>query len=194
MKKPEIKKNRKLRNVEVMELYHALKGVKGLQGIKLVYAVNRTVNWLKPIVEAFAQEELIPMPEDINKYQKELREFYERIAKAEDGSRKLKTIINNDGMPVELLDIDFNNPFNINGKAEIDKKYDKAIKDYQTEIEKYNLFLDKECEEEIRLYSIPLAYAPDNKEQFDIVAPLIKDMTAAQQARWDELFAEISSE
>lgn len=194
MKKPQIKKERKLRNIEVLQLYHGLKNLKGLTGIKLVYAVNRTMNWLKPIAEAFAQEELIPMPEGFKKYQQELRELYEKSVTSEDGTRKVKTVLNQDGMPVETLDVNFNDPKVISGKAAIEKKYSAAIKEYQKDIDEYNQFLNKECEEEVKLCLIPLAYAPDKKEQFDVVAPLIKEMTPEQLARWDELFAEISAE
>jgi len=194
MKKPQVKKDRKLRNIEVLQLYNALKSLKGVQGIKLVYAINRTVNWLKPVVEAFSQEELIPMPSEFQKYQRELREFYEKSVTTQDGIKKLKTVFAPDGTPVEQLDVDFKDPVVIAGRVALDKKYDEVIREYQKEIDEYNQFLNKECEEEIKFYIIPLAYAPDKKEQFDAVAPLIREMTTEQQARWDELFAEISSE
>lgn len=194
MKTPHIKKDRKFKNIEVLELYHGLKNLKGVQGIKLVYAINRTIAWLRPIAEAFSQEELIPMPESYKKYQQELREFYEKMVTNEDGSKRTRVVAGPDGRPLEQLDVSFSDPKVIAGKAKIDKKHEQAIKDFQQDIDEYNAFLNKECDEEVRLYYIPLALAPEAKEQFDIVSPLIKDMTSEQQARWDELFAEISSE
>lgn len=194
MKTPEIKKDRKIRNIEVLELYHGLKNLKGVTGIKLVYAINRTVAWLKPIAEAFSQEELIPVPEGYAKYQQELRQFYEKLATNDDGTRRTRIVSGPDGRPLEQLDISIGDPKVLAGKAKIDKKYEEEIASYQKEIDEYNKFLNAECTEDIRLYFIPLAYAPDKKEQYDIVAPLIKNMTEEQQARWDNLFAEISTE
>lgn len=194
MKTPHIKKSNKIRNIEVLEMYHGLKNLKGIEGIKLVYAINRTVAWLKPIAEAFSQEELIPIPDGYKKYQAELREFYEKMVTNEDGSKRTRVVQGPDGKPMEQLDVSFSDPKVIAGKAKIDKKHEKAIADYQKDIEEYNQFLNKECEEEIRLFMIPLAYAPDKKEQYDVIAPLVKDMTAEQQARWEELFTEIRTE
>ena len=194
MKTPEIKKSRKLKNIEVLELYHNLKNLKGVQGIKLVYAINRTVSWLKPIAEAFSQDELIPVPDNFKKYQSELREYYEKLASAEDGSKRLRIIQGPDGRPIEQLDVDLSDSKVMSGKSRIDKKHEVAIKAYQAEIDSYNQFLGKECEEEIRLFYIPLAYAPDKKEQYDIIAPLIKEMTDYQMQRWEDLFTEISTE
>lgn len=194
MKTPQITKNKKLRNIEVLELYYGLKSLKGVQGVKLLYAINRTIAWLKPIAEAFSQEELIPAPEGMVAYQKELREFFEKMAMSKDGSKRFRVVQGADGRPVEQLDVDLSDPVAIAGKAKIDKKYEAIIKAYQAEIEQYNQFLNKECEEEIRLFYVPLAHAPDKKEQYDVVAPLIREMNANQLSRWEELFAEISSE
>jgi len=194
MNTPQIIKNRRMRNIEVLELYHGLKNLKGVQGIKLVYAINRTIAWLKPIAEAFSQEVLIPVPESYRKYQQEMREFYEKMVTNEDGSKRIRIVEGPNGQPLEQLDINLSDPKVAAGKSKLDKKHEKAIVDYQKDIDDYNEFLRKECEEEIKLYMIPLAYAPDKKEQYDIVAPLIREMTPEQQARWDELFTEISSE
>ncbi len=188
MKKPEIKHNRKMTNHEVLVLYHGLKSLKGVSGLKLVYAINRTMRYLKPLAEAFAQEALIPMPVDFKNYQEELKEFYKKSVTTADGTPRIKVDVLPDGQTMERYDVDFNDRIVVAEKAKIDAKYAAVITAYQAEVNEYNNFLDQECEEEIKLHYVPLKYAPEDKEQYDIVAPLIKEMPVEMQEKWDALF------
>ncbi len=47
MKKPEIKKDRKLTNLEVLQLHAELKNLKNAPGLKLNYAISRTIQSIK---------------------------------------------------------------------------------------------------------------------------------------------------
>lgn len=182
-----------MRNIEVLKLHHDLIHLKGVSGIKLVYAIHRTIAWLKPIAEAFSQEKLIPMPEAYAKYQKEIHDFYKKVTTNQDGSLRTIMLPGPDGKPVESFDLPFEDPEFLAEKSRIEQKHEKAILEYKKEIEDYNQFLNKECDEEIRIFFIPVAYAPENKDQFDVVAPLIREMTPDQEAKWEELFTEMLS-
>lgn len=149
---------------------------------------------MKPIVDAFAQDRLIPMTAKYKEYLQELRDFFEKSATREDGTIASKMVPGPDGNLQEQFEVNLNDPQIIAGKSAIDNRFKDAIIEYRKDVEDYNLFMNKECEEEIRLFYIPLAMAPEDKDKFDIVAPLIKEMTPDQQARWEELFSEIASE
>lgn len=140
MKRPEIKLNRKLTNGEVFELYNKLSSVRGLSGVKLLYAVDKTKRSLKNIAEAFAPEKLIPKPEKFIAYENEVREKANALRDRlfAENPEHSSLIIQNGRPELSVSSVEAQELIN-----EMQLKHKKAIADYQKEIDEYNVFMSK---------------------------------------------------
>ncbi|MFH1118272.1 MAG: hypothetical protein V1775_00505 [Bacteroidota bacterium] len=177
MKKPEIKKDRKLTNLEVLQLYADLKNLKSIPGLKLNYAISRTIQNLKPLTEAFDQEKLIPKSELFKKYEEELRKAYETIASGGSGRPKTRIVQIPTG-EFETLDIDINGDEAKQSRAEMQEEYSGAIEERKTDVREYTAWLNQECEDEFRIFMIRLSEMPDSgtedyKQLWDVCGVMV---------------------
>jgi hypothetical protein len=164
MKKPEIKKDRKLTNLEVLQLHAGLKNLRAVTGLKLNYAISRTIQNLKPLVEAYDQEKLIPKGEAFKKYEQELRKEYEKLASAGGGKPKTRIMQTANG-EFETLDIDFNGVDAINVRASLQQEYAEAIEQRKADVKEYNDWLNEECGDDVKLHKIQLSEMPQNESE-----------------------------
>jgi hypothetical protein len=190
MKQVEIKKDvTKITNGEVLARYRALLNINGVKGTKLLYAIHRNKQILKPYAEAFDDKELIPISEALIKHNDAVSAIYKKYADDGKGGFKLKTIMDN-GTPVQAYDIDINDP---KIKKEVDalakkNNAEKLIEERNKDIKDYNEFLLAPCEEQIKTFYIPVSLAPDDQIAFNAVSFMLADFTPEQEAQFNELF------
>ncbi len=171
MKKPEVKKDRKLTNLEVLQLHAGLKNLHSVPGIKLNYAISRTIQNLKPLVEAFDQDKLIPKTDGFKKYESELRKAYEVLSSGGKGKPKTRIIQTPNG-EVETLNIDINGEEAKEIRARLQEEYFDVIESRKADAKEYNEWLHQECEEEFKIHKVLLSEMP-------------QDETADYKALWD---------
>jgi hypothetical protein len=190
--KPLIKKRVKLFNFEILQLYRDLNDLQVVPGIKLNYAIHRTKAQLKPLVEAYAQDKLIPVLDNYKAFEKELQDAYKKMCRDKDGNLLTKVQSTERG-EMESMDIDLNSPAVTEIRARIQTKFHNAIETRKEQIRQYNEWLREECSDDYQLFFISKTEMPDNadntKQLWDAVSPLIKDLSPEQQKEWDELFA-----
>ncbi len=180
MKKPEIKQDRKLTNLEVLQLYAELKNLKNAPGLKLNYAISRTIQSLKPLAEAYDQDKLIPKSEQFRKYEEELRKAYETIASGGSGKPRTRMIQTPSG-EFETLDIDINGEEAKQARVKLQEEYSAAIEERKANVREYTEWLNQECEDEYRIYKILPSEMP-------------QDETADYKALWDACILVIENE
>ena len=78
-----IKPQPKLLNGEIVHMYNSLTNVKGLTGIKLLYAVKKNKELLKPIATALHPSELIPNLDAHNEYAQKYNQAVDDDIKAQ---------------------------------------------------------------------------------------------------------------
>jgi len=162
MKKPEIKKDRKLTNLEVLQLHAELRNLKSVTGLKLNYAISRTIQSLKPLAEAYDQEKLIPKSEQFKKYEEELRKAYEGIASGGSGKPKTRMVQTPTG-EIETLDIDINGEEAKQARAKLQEEYSVTIEERKSDVREYTSWLNQECEDEFRIHKISFSEMPQNE-------------------------------
>jgi len=178
MKKPEVKKDRKLTNLEIIRLYSDLKNLKSAPGIKLNYAIVRTTQSLKPLVEAYDQERLIPKSESFQEYESAIKKAYETIASAGTGKPKTRIVQTQQG-EYETLDIDLNGDEAKQARAKIQEEFYDAIEERKSDVKEYNEWLEKECEDEYNIHKVSVSEMPQNettdyKALWDVCAMLLE--------------------
>jgi len=179
MNKPEIKKYRKLTNLEVLQLHHDLKSLKAVPGIKLNFAIARTLQSLKPLVEAYDQEKLIPKSKDFLQFEEEIKDGY--TALASEGGKKPKTkIVQSPAGEYETLDFDINGERAQELRTNLKKKFEKALDDRTHQVTDYNNWLNQECEDEYRVFMVRLSEMPDSnlenyKQLWDICGVMVME-------------------
>lgn len=171
MNKPEIKKDRKLTNLEVLQLHANLKNLKNAPGLKLNYAFSRTIQNLQPLAEAYDQEKLIPKSEQFKKYEEELRTAYEAIASGGSGKPKTRMVQTPSG-EFETLDIEINGEEAKQARAKLQEEYSAAIEDRKSDVRDYTEWLNQECEDEFKIHKILPSEMP-------------QDETTDYKALWD---------
>ena len=151
---------------EIVQRYNDLVAVKGLTGIQLLYAVKRNKDILKPIAEQLHQSVLIPPSDEFLKHEEELR----------------KIILKPDNTLKEDKDIDYTklDALLLTNKDVIAKR--------NADIKEYNAIMKTEYDEEVKTFHIPLSIAPSTQEEFDAISFMIADMTPEQEAKFNELF------
>lgn len=173
MKKPEVKKTGKLTNLEIINLYSNLKKLKQVPGLKLNYAISRTIAKLKPLAEAYDMDKLIPKEEDFVEYETTMADKYKEIA---DGRTK---IINNQTGEYEALDLDINSEAVVKARREIQEKYAEAITNRKKDIKEYSEWLLTECEDDYELFKVKMDDVPGTAENlkdiWDVCALLIEE-------------------
>ncbi len=180
MKKPVVKRDRKLTNLEILQLHAELKALRNVPGVKLNYAIARTLQNLKPLVEAYSQDQLIPKSEEFIKYENELKKAYEQFASKGSGAPKTKILVTPQG-EMESLDIDINSEEVKEARAKLQLKYTKAIEERKAQISEYNDWLGMECEDDYKIWKVDYSEMPqenDNyKQLWDACFILIKEET-----------------
>ncbi|MHC1775727.1 MAG: hypothetical protein AB9834_09970 [Lentimicrobium sp.] len=179
MKKPEIKTNSKLTNLEVLQLYSDLKALKSVPGIKLNYAISRTIRSLKPLAEAFTTEQMIPKSTGFLQYEEALTKAYSDIS-ARGGKGPKTRIVQTPAGEYETFDIDINADDVKEARAALQEEHSAAIADRKQDVKDYNEWLMLACEEEFHLHKIALSEIPqfdtiDYKSLWDACALLIED-------------------
>ncbi len=176
-------------NEEYRKNYIVLRDVKGLEGLKLLFARSRTLSSMRTLAEDSDPEKVIPLAEDFKAYEEELRLLYTKHCTI-DGVLKTKTDVVN-GKPIESFDINLSDPILKKDKAKLDAKFQEAIDFRKKQEKEYKEFLATEVKDMPKLFLFPLSYAPETQAQFDAVAFILQDMTEEQVAKWDALFEEI---
>ena len=168
MNKVEIKRNREKTVKEAIEMYNRLKNLTGLTGVKLNYAVNRSMLQLQPVCEAFSPDKVIPTSKGYKSYLTALNEAYKALATT-DG--KTRTRIAGDN---EIFDTDTNSPAAIEIRAELKNKYAKEIDQREKDIQDYSELLNSACPE-FKLFKIKPSDIPEDatKEVWDAISDLI---------------------
>jgi hypothetical protein len=156
MKRPNLKElDVKIRNVDVLNLHHALSNIKGMKGTALVYAVGRTLDKLEPIKTKMSASECIPESEEHKEYIKAIHEIHKKFS-----GDKMKVSTDGNGNPIEVYDFPW-----LGSKEHADKekkwkkeleelreKYKDAIAERGQDIEDYNSYLEEPFEEDINNY------------------------------------------
>jgi len=172
MLKPNIKKERPLSNFEVIRLYIDLTELSGITGLILNYQINATRRSLKPLYEAYQQDELIPKSAEYKDYEKELNALYTKLATPE-GAKLPRT--RNNGNDGEILDLDINADNVVNERIKLQGKYVNTILERQKQNLEYKEWLQEPCKDEYKLFKIKSSYLPDNKQIWDACTLLIDD-------------------
>jgi hypothetical protein len=176
---PKIEQEGKMKNWEVINLHKTLSKMKPVPGIKLNYAIGRTILNLKPLVKSFEQDKLIPVLPEYKKYEDALKAMYEGFAKDENGKVKTKVSRSPEGEPIEELDVDINNPDVIKARATLSEVHKEAIEDRKEQAKLYNEFLMEDCIEEIKLHKVAKSEVPDSelitKDVWVIIDPLLSE-------------------
>lgn len=162
--KPVIETSTKLKNWEVQNLFNTLSNLQPVPGIKLNYAIARTILNLKPLVKSFHQDKLIPTLPEYKKYEEELKAMYEGFAKDEKGHVKTKHSKSPSGEMVEEFDVDINAPEVVKARTELTEKHKKAIDDRKEQAKLYNEWLEQDCEEELKLHKIKREDIPESEQ------------------------------
>jgi hypothetical protein len=179
MNKPEIKKNSKLTNLEVLQLHADLKALKIVPGIKLNYAIARTIQNLKPLAEAYSIDLLIPKSEAFLRYEEALRKAYADLS-ASGGTRPKTRIVQTPGGEYETFDIDINSEEAILLRAKLQMEHSQAIEGRKADVKEYNEWLISECKDKFRIYKVSLSEMPqhelpDYKALWDACSLLIEE-------------------
>lgn len=176
-------------NEDIRRIYIRLDRVKGLEGIRVLYARDRTLRSLKDIYETTDPDSRIPLSDDFKAYEEKLREIYTKYA-TKDGTVQTRTEMVG-GVPSEVLSFDPNDPALKKEKAKLDKEHHTAIEFRKKQEKEYREFLQDEVKEEVKLFRIPLSLAPTDQAKFEAISPLIMDMTPELEAEWEALFAKM---
>lgn len=143
---------------ELVQRYNELVSVTNLQGIKLLYAVKRNKDILKPITEQLHHTVLIPASDEYIAYEES---FNMLDPKAEDYHKQVQQL------------------------RETNKE---VINQRNIQIKEYNATMLEEYEGEVPVFYIPLSIAPITQEQFNPISFMVADMTGEQEMRFNELF------
>lgn len=172
MLKPSIKKDRELTNFEIIRHYIDLTELTGVTGLKLNYQINATRRSLKPLYEAYQQDELIPKSVEFKEYEEKLSELYKQLATPE-GAKLPKT--KNTGNEGEVLDIDTNSDIVVTERIKLQSKYVNSIVERQNQLKEYNNWLQEPCKDDYKLFKVKTSELPDNKKVWDVCTFLIED-------------------
>jgi len=189
MKQVKIKKG--LTKLDVFEIYeNLLKAIKVFSGKKILYAINRNINYLKPIIKAMQQVTIIPKSDEFMKYEKELTEGYEKLATQPDGT--IKKISDPTG---ERLDINYYSLEAQELRNTLEKKYRKAIEDRKKDLKEFDEFLNDEFSEQLNLFYIPEGWIDENIKgvDYELIGAIIKPITEEIEKRLNDIMNEISS-
>jgi hypothetical protein len=175
---------------DIRRIFIRLDKVTGLEGIKVLFARDRTLKNMKSLYESTDPETVIPLSQGFKDYEGELRKIYEKFATV-DGQVKTKNSLV-DGYPQETLDFNPNDPELKKAKAKLDAKHKDDIEFRKEQEQKYRDFLKTTVDEKkdpIKIFYIPLNLAPTDQFKFEALSPLIRDMDPEKEAEWETLFA-----
>ena len=181
-----MKKNYKDKRFKIINIYNRLKNATGLEGLELLHARKRTMNFLEDFMTSSDEETVIPEDKKFKEYRDALSKAYEKAA---GGKTKSTMMPGPGGVPQELKswDLDFNDPKVRKIKEDLDAKYKVAIDARKKDEEKYKKYLEEQ--EEVSLFYIPLKWAPTTQAQFDAVSDLLIMTTDPKiEEEWETLF------
>ncbi len=153
---------------EILNLYHDLRELRDLSGVKFAYAIARNLSILEGEIKSL--EEAIVPTEEFKVFEKERIELAEKHSnKDKNGSSIKKT--NQQG--IQEYDIKDMNAFD-KELNKIRKKYKDAIAFREKQYKEYKELLDTDSE--IELYKIKLDDVPENinVRQMEIIKNLIE--------------------
>ena len=148
---------------ELVQRYNELNEVTKLEGIKLLYAVKRNKDVLKPIAEQLHHTVLIPACDAYLAYEEKLS-----FIKAE-------------------------KEISIDAIKALMEEYKEVIAIRTKDVKEYNTLMLEEYDGEVKTFYIPLSIAPSEQSQFNAISFMIKDMTEEQELEFDNLFNKLSS-
>ena len=171
MKKPEIKRHSRLTNRQVIELFNSLSNLKGVTGKKVLFAISRTLESLRPIAMALDHSKLIPKSEAFSEYENEIR--------IEVAAAKEKLIQENPNSPALIqtdsgVELRADSFIALSILKRLKEKHKTAIEQYSKDVAEFNQFLENECEEEYELFHISLDEAPEEQDKFSALYHLIE--------------------
>ena len=142
MKKPEISRTKGLTNGQVIELYHSLKNLKGVSGKNVLFAINRTLESLRPVAMALDHSNLIPKPERFKDYENEIRE--------EVAAAKEKLLQENPNSPALIqtetgVELRADSLIALSILKRLKEKHKSIIDEYSKDVAEYKEFIVKEC-------------------------------------------------
>lgn len=177
---------------EIRRIYIKLENVRNLQGIRLLYARDRTLKSLRDLYESTDPEKVIPVSPDFSKYEAKLRDLYTKYSTVDGVVKTRKELVGNKVQ--EVFDFNPDDPGLKRDKAKLDSQFEVAIQARKDQEKSYREFLSEPIkEEEVKIFKIPLSVAPEDQTSFDAVSALIADMTPEQQEEWDSLFDKLLS-
>lgn len=174
MKRPNLKTIKKqITNEEIIIFNEVLSKSTGVKGTKLVYAIARTINNLKPVVEALSIDSCIPKSKELKEYEQSLSDI---AIKYSEGKTKMLN-------GREVYDFPWKDD-NDSRRKQYEEEVLKLRDKYKTEIEnrikdenEYLAFLKEEFSEDINNYFYKVSYEDletcDVPESLKFILPYI---------------------
>jgi hypothetical protein len=162
----------KMKNKEIKEIYEGLQQVSGnIQGVRINYAISRTIRHLKPIAESL--DDAIKPSEQYIEFEQKRVEMMEKYCDRDDKGNPMKEVI---GKSVQYSITQKLGQFQ-KALETLSKPYKKAISQREKQIADYALLLEKECEETVKLHMISLDDVPETitRENFRRIEILIQE-------------------
>lgn len=163
-------------NGDILMLWHNLNNLGAIDSISVNLSIHATLLNLKLIAPALMEDKIIPQMPEYIEYNKAMTELYKEFAKDDKWVIRYRTIQQGNDI-YERPDVDFNNPELLLAKAEIEKKYERAILNRERQKELYTQFLNSPCTLPFTLHYIDAREIPlggDQRKIWNSLRLLIK--------------------